>query len=439
MFVCNECGARAPRWQGRCNHCGAWSSLEAQSTEKGKRGKAAARDPPALLALDSIDTEATPRRPTSSTELDRVLGGGAVPGSVVLFGGEPGIGKSTLLLAVCAGMAGRAVYACGEEAPSQIARRARRLGVEASNLMLLDSSDTTTVAAALHNCDVCVVDSVQTLRTDGVDGAQGGPAQVRAAAEVLIPAARASGACVFLVGQVTKEGGLAGPRTLEHAVDTVLLFEGDRHLAVRALRAVKNRFGPTDEIGLFEMRDDGLREVRSGSDLLLDQRGSGGPGAVIAGVVSGRRALCVEVQALLVGDDRHGARRRAQGLDQRRAELLVGVVESLYCGAVSTRDVFLNVVGGISVQDTGLDLAVTAAVFGAQLGRSVDQDSVVFGEVGLRGEVRAIPRSIARLKEARAMGFARAYVPRGTSKLDGIDTVEVSRVDEVFPDVVPPD
>ncbi len=429
MFACNECGAKAPRWQGRCNHCGAWSSLEAQTDPK---TRAAGRDPPKLLALNSIDTEASPRRPTSSRELDRVLGGGAVPGSVVLVGGEPGIGKSTLLLAVCANMRGRAIYACGEEAPSQIARRAKRLGVESSDLKLLDSNDTAAVAAALDNCDVCVVDSLQTLKTDGVEGSPGGPAQVRAAAEVLVPAARATGACVFLVGQVTKVGGLAGPRALEHAVDAVLLFEGDRHLAVRALRAVKNRFGPTDEIGLFEMRDDGLREVRSGSDLLLAERGSGGPGAVVAGVVSGRRALCVEVQALLVGNDRHAPRRRAQGLDQRRAELLVGVVESLYCGEVSKRDVFLNVVGGISVQDTGLDLAVTAAVFGAQLGRSVDSNAVVFGEVGLRGEVRGVPRALARLKEARAMGFATAYVPRGTPPLEGIATVEVSRVDEVF-------
>ena len=430
MFACNECGARAPRWQGRCNHCGAWSSLEAQTAPK---ARASARDPPTLLALDSIDTEASPRRPTSSAELDRVLGGGAVPGSVVLVGGEPGIGKSTLLLAVCANMRGRAVYVCGEEAPSQIARRAKRLGVESSDLKLLDSNDTAIVAAALDNCDVCVVDSLQTLKTDDAGGSPGGPAQVRAAAEVLVPAARATGACVFLVGQVTKVGGLAGPRTLEHAVDAVLLFEGDRHLSVRALRAVKNRFGPTDEIGLFEMRDDGLREVRSGSDLLLAERGSGGPGAVVAGIVSGRRALCVEVQALLVGNDRHAPRRRAQGIDPRRAELLVGVVESLYCGEVSKRDVFLNVVGGISVQDTGLDLAVAAAVFGAQLGRGVDANAVVIGEVGLRGEVRAVPRSVARLKEARAMGFAKAYVPRGTPPLEGIATVEVSRVDEVFP------
>jgi len=375
-----------------------------------------------------------PRRTTGVGELDRVLGGGAVPGSAVLVGGEPGIGKSTLLLCVGAANGATTLYAAGEESPEQVAMRAARIGLAGRGLAILDSTDPGAIAEEMARLrpDFCVVDSVQTLHSDGLEGAAGGPRQVKAAAAVLVPAARASGAVLFLVGQVTKVGGLAGPKYLEHAVDAVLLFEGDRSLSLRALRAVKNRFGATDEIGLFEMREDGLREVRDGSALLLEARGAGGPGSVAAAVVEGRRALCVEVQALLVGDDRAGARRRAQGLDARRAELLVGVVESLFAGGVARRDVFVNVVGGLELHDTGLDLAVTAAVLGAHLGAAVDAGAVAVGEVGLRGEVRPAPQITARLKEARAMGFAAAFVPRGAPAIEGMKVVEVERADEVF-------
>jgi len=235
-----------------------------------------------------------------------------------------------------------------------------------------------------------------------------------------------------LVGQVTKEGGLAGPRFLEHAVDAVLLFEGDRHATLRALRPVKNRFGPTDEIGLFEMRADGLAEVADPSRLLLAERAKG-PGAVVAAIVEGRRPLCVEVQALLIGDKRMAPRRRASGIDPRRAELLVGVVQSHYARPLGGRDVYVNVVGGLSVKDTGIDLAVAAAVLGMELGRAVDPDTAVVGEVGLRGEVKPAPRMEARLKEAKAMGFRRAFVPAGTAPVAGIELTEVARVNEVLP------
>ncbi|MHC4960008.1 MAG: DNA repair protein RadA [Planctomycetota bacterium] len=440
-FVCTDCGGQAPRWQGRCSHCGAWSTLEAREPKE-SRGPPGRGVPVRPLPLSSIEAESAQRRTTGVSEIDRVLGGGAVPGSVVLIGGEPGIGKSTLLLAMGAACGGETLYVAGEEAPQQIALRARRLGIaDAAGLALLDSTDTRAIAMLLadESPELCVVDSVQTMRTPGVDGAPGGPAQVRAAADVLVPAARASGCCLVLVGQVTKVGGIAGPRTLEHAVDTVLYFEGDRHLSVRALRAVKNRFGPTDEIGLFEMREDGLKEVRSASDLLLQNRAGAGPGAVVAIVVEGRRPLCLEVQALVVGDQRSSPRRRAQGVDPRRAELIVGVAEALFVGGLASRDVFVNVVGGLDVQDTGLDLGVAAAVLGAQWGSAVPPDTVVFGEVGLRGEVRPVAQPLARLKEARAMGFERAFVPRGTPKLDGLQTVEIDRVDEVLQAGAEPD
>jgi DNA repair protein RadA/Sms len=430
-FVCTECGAHAPRWQGRCTHCGAWSTLE----QREARGPPGGEAPPQAVPLSSIGAESARRRSCGIREIDRVLGGGCVPGSAVLIGGEPGIGKSTLLLAMGAACAGEALYVAGEESPEQIALRARRLGLAgADGLKVLDSTDTQAVARLLagERPELCVVDSIQTMRAPGVDGAAGGPAQVRAAADLLVPAARSAGTCLVLVGQVTKVGGIAGPRTLEHAVDTVLYFEGDRHLSVRALRAVKNRFGPTDEIGLFEMREDGLKEVRSASDLLLANRAAAGPGAIVAAVVEGKRPLCIEVQALVVGDQRPAPRRRAQGVDPRRAELLVAVVEALFAGGLAGRDAFVNLVGGLDVQDTGLDLAVAAAVLGATRGAAVPPDTVVFGEVGLRGEVRPVAQPLARLKEARAMGFERACVPPGTPPLRGLEIVEVERVDEVL-------
>ncbi len=428
MYQCRECGAQSPRWQGRCPKCGAWGALVAANESHARP------PPPQARPLREFEGQTIERRPSGVAEFDRVLGGGLVPGSVVLVGGEPGIGKSTLLLGLCGRIGTSTVFVAGEESPAQVAHRARRLGLSGDNPRLLDSTDTDEIADALRADppDVCVIDSVQTLRTRDVDGAPGGPAQVRAAAEKLIPVARATRAVLILVGQVTKVGGLAGPRTLEHAVDAVVLFEGDRHLTMRTLRTVKNRFGPTDEIGLLEMREDGLHEVRNPSALFLSGMGSPGPGAAIACVVEGRRALCIEVQALVVGDDRSGPRRRAQGLDPRRFELLVGVVESLYCGVLSKRDVYANVVGGLTIQDTGLDLALATAVMSAQFGVPLDARTVVIGEVGLRGEVRPVPRTELRLKEARALGFEKAVVPPRTPALKGLQTIPVDRVDKVL-------
>ncbi|MHC4342716.1 MAG: DNA repair protein RadA [Planctomycetota bacterium] len=427
MFACADCGAAFSRWEGRCPRCGAWGRL--------KPAGGGPRGPPGRpLALDEIDTGGTERLKTGCGELDRVLGGGMVPGSAVLIGGEPGIGKSTLLLSVGGRIDTDVLYVAGEESPAQIALRARRLRVAGRQVRVLDSTDTAEIAAVME-CQqpgLCVVDSVQTLTTPDVDGAPGGPAQVRAAAEVLVPATRASGSGLFLVGQVTKVGGLAGPRFLEHAVDAVLLFEGDRHANLRALRAVKNRHGPTDEIGLFEMCTEGLKEVRNPSAFLLDGRPVAAPGSVVAAVVEGRRPMCVEVQALLDGDKRPVPRRRAQGVDPRRLEVLVAALASSYCPAVSGRDVFVNVVGGLALQDTGLDLAVAASVLGAQRPMSVEAGAVVFGEVGLRGEVRSAPQPTVRLKEARAMGFPKAFVPKGTPPIEGIRIVEVAHLTDVF-------
>jgi len=481
MHACDECGARTPAWQGRCPRCGAWGALEPLPPDGGRKGGAGrgalvahGRSSPPPLLLTEVSTAGVPRTTTGIGEFDRVLGGGFVPGSVVLVGGEPGVGKSTLLLRVAACVAGAAtgpgaapgagraagaagaagalrgsrasgergaragaappvLYVTGEESPQQVARRAARIGATVDSLALLDTTDIDAIADALerHRPRLCVVDSVQSVRTRDSVGAPGGPAQVRAAAERLVPAARASGCALLLVGQVTKVGGLAGPRTLEHAVDAVVLFEGDRHTSLRALRAVKNRYGPTDEIGLFEMREDGLREVRNASDRLLADRRSEGPGSVVAAVVEGRRALCVEVQALLVGRNLHAPRRRAQGVDPRRVEVLAGVVASRIENRIADREALVNVVGGLIVQDPGIDLAVALALIGEQRGTTVDPDAVVLGEVGLRAEVRPVTQALARLKEARAMGFRRAYVPCGTPSLDGIVVVPVAVVHEI--------
>jgi DNA repair protein RadA/Sms len=427
MFSCNACGAGAPRWAGRCPRCGAWGALEESGPARPR-----ARAPPPPRPLAEYAAERLARRSSGFQELDRALGGGFVPGGAVLVGGEPGIGKSTLLLAVCARAGPGALYVAGEESPAQVALRAERLRIDARALLVAETTDTEELAdlLAAHRPALCVVDSVQTLRTPGTEGAPGGPAQVRASAEALVPAARATGTALVLVGQVTKEGGLAGPRFLEHAVDAVLLFEGDRHATLRALRPVKNRFGPTDEIGLFEMRADGLAEVADPSRLLLADRLCG-PGTAVAAVVEGRRPLCVEVQALLIGDDRSAARRRASGLDPRRLEMLVGAVQEMTRG-LGGRDVYVNVVGGLAIRDTGIDLAVAAAVLGLHTGREVDPAAALIGEVGLRGEVKPAPRMDARLKEAKAMGFARAFVPAGTAPVAGIRTTEVATVPEVL-------
>jgi DNA repair protein RadA/Sms len=353
---------------------------------------------------------------------------------VILVGGEPGIGKSTLLLAFAARAGDAALYVAGEESSAQVARRARRIGLADSELAVVDGTDADAIADLLmsRRPAFAVVDSIQTVRVACVDGAPGRPAQMQAAAERLVPAARASGTALLLVGQVTKEGGLAGPRALEHAVDVVCHLEGDRHMQIRTLRGLKNRFGATDEIGLFEMGENGLLELRDASATLLAGRGAAGPGAVVGVAVEGRRALCLEVQALLVGDDLASPRRRGQGIETARLDVLVGCVQSRFCRAVGSRDVYVNVVGGLRVRDPGLDLAVTLAVLGQQTDRTVAGDAVAIGEVGLRGEVRGVGQMTARLKEARAMGFARAFVPRGTAPLDGIDLVEVGELEEVL-------
>lgn len=374
--------------------------------------------------------------PTGVDELDRVLGGGLVAGSVILLGGEPGIGKSTLSLQMLASVAvsgGRALLVSGEESPSQLRRRADRLGAVVPGMWLASANSLGDVLHFLEQVepDVAVVDSIQTLADPDQPGPPGTVGQVRACAQRLADAARASGAAVVLVGHVTKEGGLAGPRSLEHLVDTVALFEGDRHDSLRMLRAVKHRFGPTGELGLFEMGEEGLRCVADGSVLLLGERRAGLPGSVVVPALEGRRVLALELQALVAPPGSGGSNRFAQGVDGRRLALVLAVLERRVGLALGGAEVFASAVGGVRVGEPAADLGLALAVASAATGVALPADLVVLGEVGLGGEVRQVPGTPRRLSEASRLGFRRAVVPCGFSGgAAGLEVVAVATLKE---------
>lgn len=416
-YVCQECGAAQPKWSGRCDGCGGWNTLVedvvASSPPRGLGGKRGRR-----LAFASLSGEivALNRRITGIAEFDRVTGGGLVPGSALLIGGDPGIGKSTLLLQVAAALAatGRAAYISGEEATDQIKLRADRLGLREAPVDLAAATAVRDIAASLDTAqpgDVVVVDSIQTLYLDTVESAPGTVAQVRVSAQELIRLAKSRGFILLLVGHVTKEGMIAGPRVLEHMVDTVLYFEGERGHPWRILRAVKNRFGATDEIGVFEMSDAGLTEVANPSALFLAERERDIPGSCVFAGMEGTRPVLVEIQALTAPTALGTPRRAVVGWDTGRLAMMIAVLEAR-CGlAFGGADVYLNVAGGLRIGEPAADLAVAAALASAHLGLPLAADIVVFGEIGLAGEVRAVARADIRLKEAAKLGFARAVIP----------------------------
>ena len=415
-FVCQACGAASPRWAGRCESCGGWNTIveelaEAQPRAAGARGGRAL----AFETLAGTSADA-PRARTGIAEFDRVLGGGLVAGSAVLVGGDPGIGKSTLLLQAAAALAAgrRVAYVSGEESLDQVRLRAERLGLADAKVALAAATDLRDILASLDARDapaIVVVDSIQTMHLDALDSAPGTVAQVRACAGELIRLGKKRGVAVLLVGHVTKEGVIAGPRVLEHMVDTVLYFEGERGHQFRILRAVKNRFGPTDEIGVFEMTGRGLAEVPNPSQLFLADRRADVSGAAVFAGIEGTRPVLVEVQAL-VGPPGQGSPRRAVvGWDSARLAMVLAVLESR-CGLVfAANDVYLNVAGGLRIVEPAADLAVAAALVSALTARPVPPDTVVFGEIGLAGEVRAVSQTEARLKEAAKLGFAAALIP----------------------------
>jgi DNA repair protein RadA/Sms len=426
-YVCQECGASHPKWSGRCQACGAWNTLvEELPAEAAPKGLGAKRGRKLAFVDLAGEGEEAPRRQSGVVEFDRVTGGGLVPGAAVLVAGDPGIGKSTLLLQVTAALsrAGPCVYVSGEEAVQQMRLRAQRLGLAGAPLKLAAATSVRDIVTSLEAREapaVVAVDSIQTMYVDTLDSAPGTVAQVRTSAQELMRLAKRLGFSLLLVGHVTKEGMIAGPRVLEHMVDTVLYFEGERGHQFRILRAVKNRFGPSDEIGVFEMTDAGLIEIRNPSQFFLGDRETPVSGAAVFAGIEGSRPVLVEIQALTVATPMATPRRAVVGWDPGRLAMLLAVLEGR-CGlALAGCEVYLNVAGGLKISEPGADLAVAAALVSSVGGVPVPPGTVIFGEVGLSGEVRPVTRADARLKEAAKLGFTRAIVPmrRGPARGKG--------------------
>ncbi|MFP4518536.1 MAG: DNA repair protein RadA [Oceanicaulis sp.] len=438
VYVCQSCGSVHAKWAGRCDACGSWNTLQEESDQRAPMGAAAKavsksrRSKLELVDLGS-ETDDPARFETGLAELDRVAGGGLVPGSAVLVGGDPGIGKSTLLLQAVARLAmggAKAVYVSGEEAADQVRRRARRLGLAEAPVALAAETSLEVILDGLkkETPDIAVIDSVQTLWSDQLAAAPGTVAQVRACAQELVRFAKKRNTAVILVGHVTKDGQIAGPRVVEHMVDAVLYFEGERSHQFRILRAVKNRFGPTDEIGVFEMADAGLQEVANPSALFLDGRGQAASGAAVFAGMEGTRPVLTEIQALVAPAAFGTPRRAVVGWDSGRLAMVLAVLEAR-CGlGFGGRDVYLNVAGGLKISEPAADLAVAAALISSYLDSPLPQDGVAFGEIALSGDVRPVGRAEARLKEAAKLGFRRALAPAGVDApgvtVTGIDSIQ---------------
>jgi DNA repair protein RadA/Sms len=446
IFACTECGGTAPKWVGQCPHCNAWNTLVEQvdAPANEKRGRfTPISSKSEVIALSAVEARDISRQPTGLDEFDRVLGGGLVDGAVILIGGDPGIGKSTLLMQAAALLTKvqDVLYVSGEESLEQIALRAKRLQVEAGNMQLLAEIEVDRI------CDVIsqrrpkfvVVDSIQTVYSSALTSAPGSVAQVRECAAQLTRLAKQLGCALVMVGHVTKEGALAGPRVLEHMVDTVLYFEGDTHTSYRVIRAFKNRFGAVNELGVFAMTERGLREVNNPSALFLSAYQSGVAGSAVFATLEGTRPLLVELQALV--DDARGAspKRLSVGLDNNRLAMLLAVLHRHAGVMCLDQDVFLSAVGGVKVADPGADLAATLAIVSSFRGKALPERLVVFGEVGLTGEIRPVQRGLERLREAQKLGFERALVPEanlpqsarkqsGSTELAGLEGLEIQPI-----------
>jgi len=422
VFVCQECGAQSPKWLGRCTECGAWNSLvEEHASAEGVQTAlshryAGAGGPSSAQLYADVELAQHARLTTSIDEFDRVLGGGVVPGSLILLGGEPGIGKSTLLLQAAANMArtaGPVLYSSGEESEHQIKSRGERLAVGAAPLYLLAETCLERILEEIARIKpaLVIVDSIQTIFSLKFQSAPGSISQVREAATQLLFTAKGSNVPTFLVGHVTKDGSLAGPKALEHVVDTVLYFEGERHHSHRVVRAVKNRFGAVSELGVFEMTSAGLRPVPNPSRMFLAERPTNAPGSAVLCMVEGSRPMLVEVQALVSTSSYGTARRMASGIDQQRLSLLLAVLEKRAGLNLMGDDVFVNIAGGMSVDEPASDLGVVAAIASSVRNRAIAQTTAMFGEVGLAGEVRGIAQAPLRIREAAQMGFRRCIMP----------------------------
>ena len=447
IFTCSDCGGTSPRWLGKCPHCNAWNTLVEGVADNAAAGKNRYSSPQFqalastadVMALSDIDATDTARTPTGLDELDRVLGGGIVEGGVVLIGGDPGIGKSTLLLQALdalqrAGLP--TLYVTGEESGAQVALRSRRLGLDGSRVQVLAEIQLEKILATLQTVQpaIAVIDSIQTVYSDQLTSAPGSVAQVRECAAHLTRAAKATGIAIVLVGHVTKEGALAGPRVLEHMVDTVLYFEGDTHSSFRLVRAIKNRFGAVNEIGVFAMTEKGLKGVSNPSAIFLSQHSEPVPGSVVMVTLEGTRPMLVEIQAL-VDSGGPSPRRLSVGLDKDRLAMLLAVLHRHAGIACMDQDVFVNAVGGVRISEPAADLAVMLAISSSLRGKPLPKGFIAFGEVGLAGEVRPAPRGQERLKEAAKLGFSVAVVPKANAPkkpIEGLTIHAVERVEEAM-------
>ena len=440
QYVCSNCGAKAPQMIGRCPVCGEWGTYEEELTTeivKGKGGVSPRRGAKAQR-LHEVDAKEEMRIDMHSSELNRVLGGGLVPGSLVLLGGEPGIGKSTLALQVLLKMGEKkTLYASGEESAKQLKLRAERLFGDASNLYILAETSLERILDSVTEIqpEIVVVDSIQTIGTEAIEASIGSLSQVRECAARILQYAKEKNVPFIIVGHINKEGSLAGPKVLEHIVDTVLQFEGDQHYVYRILRAQKNRFGSTSELGIFQMQQDGLREVLNPSELLLSSNREGLSGIAIAAAVEGVRPLLIEVQALVASAAYGTPQRSSTGFDGRRLNMLLAVLEKRVGFKLMQKDVFVNIAGGLRVNDPAIDLAVLAAVLSSNMDIALDEQTCVTGEVGLAGEIRPVNRIDQRIREAEKLGFQQIIVPAG-QKYDAhnlkIKVLEVSRVADAF-------
>jgi DNA repair protein RadA/Sms len=437
VFVCSECGASALKWMGMCPSCGEAGTLSEQAAERGRSGARTAGAAASPVALARVEARETERLSSGLPELDRVLGGGLVVGQVVLIGGDPGIGKSTLLLQSLAalGAARKVVYVSGEESAEQVALRARRLGLDAEGVGLLAEIQLERILGALEAArpEVAVVDSIQTLWSEALESAPGSVAQVRECAAQLARHAKKSGTALFIIGHVTKDGAIAGPRVLEHIVDTVLYFEGDPNSAFRLVRAIKNRFGAVNELGVFAMTDKGLRAVSNPSALFLQRHEKDVAGSCVLATLEGTRPLLVEIQALVDAAHAPNPRRLCVGLEQNRLAMLLAVLHRHAGIATMDQDVFVNAVGGVRIGEPAADLAVALAIVSSLTDRPIPGKVVAFGEIGLAGEVRPAPRGQDRLKEAAKLGFDKAIVPKANvpkGKIAEIEVIPVERVDQ---------
>lgn len=437
VFVCQSCGGQTPRWLGKCPECDAWNTLvetiDSPTPPTSARLRANQHQP--ALPLSKVAAERQSRLAVPISELNRVLGGGIVPGSVVLLGGDPGIGKSTLLLLASA-LVGRALYVSGEESPEQLKMRADRLGLDDADLYVLAETRVESILESIADLAprLVVVDSIQTMALDSLESPAGSVGQVRESAAALLRYAKSSRTPVFLVGHVTKEGAIAGPRVLEHIVDTVLYLEGERFHSYRILRAVKNRFGSTDEIGVFEMRDDGLSEVANPSEVFLAERSRDADGSTVAVTMEGTRPLVVEVQALTATSGFGMPRRTANGIDTNRLQLLTAVLQKRVGLPLGNQDIFVNVVGGLRVGEPAIDLAVATAIASSYRDLAVPADLAIVGEVGLNGELRRVSHLDRRLAEAAKLGFKRCLVPRSvtTTRQDGVELLRAASLPEAL-------